>query len=275
MVAETTKRSGDVVKYLTRLDLYHHSLRLAGERLVQRAHELELGSLEDLREKSLQLAKDWFELVGGLREHLYDEDVPVWRSAVNRVEVAINRASRATTATVQMVNIWRVVEAGDQLLSALAPKYGYTRLSGESEVGLADGDQPKGAELARLFTEYEDAMATGEEPTQGSSPPFLYGILRWRGSQLFYVERVEDGARWVELDPEYEPRTVGEELGGVEFAEARTIEGHEIELMLDVDVSGEQVDEYIRSQEGHEYLVSGYQFVGEKQTRGGGQNRRR
>jgi hypothetical protein len=275
MVTETTKRSGDVVRYFTRLDLYHHSLRLAGERLVLRAHELELGSLADLREKSLELAKDWFELVGGLREHLYDEDVPVWRSAVIRVERAINRASRATTATVQMVNIWRVVEAGDQFLSAVAPKYGYTRLSGESEVGLANGDEPRRAELTRLFTEYEDAMGGGAEPTPGSSPPFLCGILRWRGSQLFYVERVEDGARWVELDPEYEPQTVGEELGGVEFAEARTIEGHEIELMLDMDVSGEKVDEYIHSQRGHEYLVSGYQFVGEKQTEGGGQNRRR
>jgi len=275
MVTETTKRSGDVVKYLTRLDLYHNSLRLVGERLVLRAHELELGLLEDLPEKSLQLAKDWLELVGGLREHLHDEDVPVWRSAVNRVERAVNRASRATTVTVRMVNIWRVVEAGDQFFSAVARKYGYTRLSGGADVGLADGDQPRGAELARLFTEYEDAMAAEAEPTQESSPPFLYGILRWRGSQLFYVERVEDGARWVELDPEYEPRTVGEELGGVEFADARTMEGHEIELMLDMDVSGEQVDEYIRNQEGHEYLVSGYQFVGEKQTKGGGQNRRR
>ena len=275
MVTQTIKRSGDVVKYLTRLDLYHHSLRLASEGLVLRAHELELGSLEDLRERSLQLAKDWFELVGGLGEHLYDEDIPAWRSAVNRVEVAINRASRATTATVQMVNIWRVVEAGDQFLSAIGPQYGYTRLSGESEVGLADGDEPRGAELTRLFTEYEDAMAAGVEPAPGSSPPFLYGILRWRGSQLFYVERVEDGARWVELDPETEPQTVGEELGGVEFAEARTTEGHEIELMLDTDVSGEQVDEYIRSQRGHEYFVSGYQFVAEKQIKGGGKNRHR
>jgi hypothetical protein len=174
-----------------------------------------------------------------------------------------------------MVNIWRVVEAGDQFMSAIAPKYGYARLSGESDVDSAHGDELKSTELARLFTEYEDAMAREGPSPEASVPPFLHGILRWRGSQLFYVERVEDGARWVELDPQKEPQTVAEELGGIEFARARTVDGHDIEVMLDVDVDGEQVDDFIRRHTGHEYFVSGHQFVGEKRVSGGRKNRGR
>jgi hypothetical protein len=271
METDKARRSEDITKSLRQLDLYHHSLRNLGEELVTRVRDPAAGAPAELLDKSLQLAQDCSELIEGLESLLNTEDTGAARSAVERANQAIQRAARAATPTLQMVNIWRVVEASDEFLSSLAGKYGYTRLTTELEGGLTGGQEPQGAELARLFAEYGDAMATTPGVVGQAGPPFMFGILRWRGTQLFYVERVEDGARWIELDPKYEPQTTGEEASGAEIAQGRTIEGHQIELMLDMETNETEVDDYIRSQRGSEYYVSGYQVVAEKQ----GQGRRR
>jgi hypothetical protein len=257
------------------LDLYHHSLRNLGEKLVVAARDPLAGPPAELLEKSLQLAQDCSELMQGLQSLLDSEDTDTARSAFQRVDLAIHRATRATTPTLHMVSIWRVVEASDEFLSSLAPKYGYTRLTAELEGELTEGEETTGAQLARLFAEYGDAMSTTPGGAGQAAPPFMFGILRWRGTQLFYVERVEDAARWIELDPNHEPQVTGEEASGAELAQARTIEGHQIELMLDMETDESEVDDYIRSQRGSEYYVSGYQVVAEKQGQGGRQGRRR
>lgn len=276
MVTEKARRSEDITKSFRQLDLYHHSLRNLGEKLVLQARDPVGGSPAELLEKSLQLARDCCELIEGLESLLDSEDTTTARSAGQRVGQAIRRASRAATPTLHMVSIWRVVEASDELLSSLAPKYGYTRLTAELEGELTEGEETTGAQLAELFAEYGDAMSTtpGGAGRQ-AAPPFMFGILRWRGTQLFYVERVEDGARWVELDPNHEVQIAGQEARGAEVAQAHTIEGHQIELLLDSETEESQVDEYFRSQRGLEYYVSGYQVVAEKQGRGGRQGRRR
>jgi hypothetical protein len=174
-----------------------------------------------------------------------------------------------------MVNIWRVVEASDEFLSLLASKYGYTRLTAELEGGLTEAGETNGEQLAKLFAEYGDAMSTTPGGAAQPVPPFMFGILRWRGTQLFYVERVEDGARWVELDTNHEVQITGREASGAELAQARTIEGHQIELVLDSETKENEVDAYIRSQRGSEYYVSGYQVVAERQGKGGRRARRR
>jgi hypothetical protein len=269
MLKEERRNSPEILKSLTRLDLYLHSLRLAGEKLVLQAGEAGSGDADDLLEKSLQLANDCSGVIHGL-EHLLDEpDLGPWESAVNRVDLAIRRASGAGTLTLRLVNIWRVVEATDEFVSSVAQKYGYTRLMGDSGLDAAESEETKGAELTRLFEEYGNAMAARPEAASSAAPPFEFGILRWRGSQLFYVQRVEDGARWIELDPDYEPQTVGEEPDASESVQARTIEGHQIELRLDLETDDDEVADYVRSQRGNEYYVSGYQVITEK-----GPNRR-
>lgn len=275
MVTDKARHSEDITKSFRQLDLYHHSLRNLGEKLVVAARDPLAGPPAELLEKSLQLAQDCSELMQGLQSLLDSEDTDTARSAFQRVDLAIHRATRATTPTLHMVSIWRVVEASDEFLSSLAPKYGYTRLTAELEGELTEGEETTGAQLARLFAEYGDAMSTTPGGAGQAAPPFMFGILRWRGTQLFYVERVEDAARWIELDPNHEPQVTSEEASGAELAQARTIEGHQIELMLDMETDESEVDDYIRSQRGSEYYVSGYQVVAEKQGQGGRQGRRR
>jgi hypothetical protein len=275
MVTDTSRRSEDITKSFRQLDLYHHSLRNLGEQLAARAQDPVAAPPPELLEKSLQLAQDCSKLMQGLESLLDSEDTDTARSAVERADLAIHRARRPSAPTLLMVNIWRVVEAIDEFLSSLAGKYGYTRLTRELEEGLTEGEEPQGAQLAKLFAEYGDAMATTPGGAGQLGPPFMFGILRWRGTKLFYVERVEDGARWIELDPSHEPQVTRQETHGAELAQARTIEGHRIELLLDIEPDESAVDDYIRGQTGSEYYVSGYQVVAERQGRGGRQGRRR
>jgi hypothetical protein len=264
MVKDDQRSSREILKSLTRLDLHLHSLRLVGQKLVLQAREPGSGDLDDLVEKSLQLANVCLELIHGFKNHLDAPDTHLWQSTVNRVDLATRRASEARMLTLQLVNIWRVVEAGDEFLSSMAQKYGYARLTGDSELDAAESEDTKGAELAELFEEYGNAMAARPGAAGSPAPPFKFGILRWRGSQLFYVQRVEGGARWIELDPDYEPQTLGLEPDASESVRARTIEGHQIELRLDLETDDREVDDYVRSRRGTEYYVSGYQVVSEK-----------
>lgn len=275
MVTDTSRRSEDITKSFRQLDLYQHSLRNLGEGLTVRARGQVAAPPAELLEKSLQLAQDCSTLMQGLGSLLDSEDTDTVRSAVERADLAIHRARRPTTPTLLMVNIWRMVEAIDEFLSSLSGKYRYTRLTRELEEGLTGGEEAEGAQLAKLFAEYGDAMATTPSGAGQLAPPFMFGILRWRGTKLFYVERVEDGARWIELDPTHEPQVTGQEAHGAELAQARTIEGHRIELLLDTETDETEVDDYIRGQSGSEYYVSGYQVVAERQGRGGRQGRRR
>jgi hypothetical protein len=168
-----------------------------------------------------------------------------------------------------------VIEVSDRFLASIAGNYGYERVSGGVSVETIDRDDSAAAELSKLFEEYEDAMATRAEPRKPTRPPFSYGVLRWRGSQLFYVQRIEDGARWIELDTNFERRGITEEAGEVETSQARTIEGYPITLMLDLVVDEDEVDSYIRSQWGREYYVSGYQIAVETAAKGISKKRRR
>ncbi len=274
-MTEEERRTQDIQKMLTQLDLYHHSLRLMGEKMVADASELAASDLDELQDRVLQLVNSVVELLDGLRDSLVDEDLDSWQSLRNRIGVACSKVSQAKNTSLVMVNTWRVIEAVDGFLTSVAPRHGYDRLG--AALGLeasADGEDEALA-LDRLFAEYENTMAEEPvvEPVPG--PPFQFGVLRWRGSQLFYVERAEDSARWVELDPDEDPRSLGEEPGGVEAAQARTIEGYPIRLMLDVEVDEGELDAYIQSQKGLEYFVSGYQVAAEQQQKTGRRGRNR
>jgi hypothetical protein len=272
-VTEVEKGSQGMRKALTQLDLYHHSLRLAGEKMASQPSELATAELTELRGRSVQLTNESHELLAGMQDLVRDEDLGTWQSAMNRIAVASSKMSRADTRTLVMVNTWRVIEAVDGFLASVSPRYGYVRLGAALELDPDGGGGAEAAALDRLFSEYEDTMGTETAAESVPGPPFEFGVLRWRGSQLFYVERVEDSARWVELDPDQDAQSVGEEPGGVEVAEARTIEGYPIKLALDAEVDEHELDAYIQSQAGLEYFVSGYQVAAEQEGQRGSQRR--
>jgi len=274
-VTEEERQTQDTQRMLTQLDLYHHSLRLMGEKMVADAAELTASELDDIRDRVLQLVSTVVGLLGGLRDSLVDEELDSWQSLRNRIDVASSKVSQAKNTSLVMVNTWRVIEAVDGFLTRVAPRHGYDRLGAALGLEAGPGAEGEASALDRLFAEYENTMAeeTGVEPVP--RPPFQFGVLRWRGSQLFYVERAEDSARWVELDPDEDPRSLGEEPGGVEAAQARTIEGYPIKLMLDVEVNEGELDAYIQSQKGLEYFVSGYQVAAEQERTRGGRGRDR
>ncbi|NIN64011.1 MAG: hypothetical protein GTO63_04695 [Anaerolineae bacterium] len=260
---------------MKRLDLYHHSLRLMGEGLLAQAGESSISPSDEPYVRSLQLIEECLSAMQGLGDYLDQEDVALHGSVLNQIDLGLRRASRAKTHTTHTVNVWRVIEVSERFLASIAGNYDYQRLSEAVPRETMDRDDSAADELAKLFAEYEDAMATKAEPRKPARPPFSHGVLRWRGSQLFYVQRIEDGARWIELDTNFERRGITEEAGEVETSEARTIEGYPITLMLDLVVDENKVDRYIRSQWGREYYVSGYQIAVEMAAKGISKKRRR
>jgi hypothetical protein len=268
-------RPQDIQKTLTQLDLYHHSLRLAGEKMAADASEPAASELAELQDRVLQLVNAVVEALNGLRDVLLDEDLDSWQSLKNRIDVVSSKVSRAKAKSLVMVNTWRVIEAVDEFLTDVSARHGHDRVGAALVLGPGADDEDEATALDRLFAEYENTMAEQipDEPISG--PPFQFGVLRWRGSQLFYVERAEDSARWVELDPDEDPRSLGEEPGGVELAQARTIEGYPVRLTLDVTVDEGELDAYIQSQNGQEYFVSGYQIAAEQEGKRGRQGRNR
>lgn len=264
MASEKERRHGEVRQSLTQLDLYCHALNLLGQKLVAQTEKATGGAETALDNASLQLGRDALSLIENLGKHVDGDDVDLCRSTLSRVDLAIHKASRSKTPTLHMVNVWRLIEACEQLMNSIADKYGYERLFEGAGLETSDGEESRAEELAQLFEEYEKAMGERAQAPKPIGPPFSHGILRWRGNQLFYVERVEDGARWIELDPDYERSSITEDQDAVEICQARSIGGYPITLRLDLIVDENAVDDYLRSQEGSEYYVSEHQLVRER-----------
>jgi hypothetical protein len=260
---ERERRYEEIRKSLTQLDLHQHSLKNAGQKLVSEGARSPTAASGTTYEQSLQLSKECLRIISALCDHLDEEDLDACESALNRVDLAVERASRAKTATLCMVNIWRVIEASEQFLASIADKYDYVKLSEETALETVEGEEVEAAELAKLFEEYEEAMATKTQVPKPTGPPFSEGVLYWRGSQLYYVERVEDGARWIELDSSYDLENIDLE-DTAELVWARTIDGYEVMLRLDLVVDENEVDNYVLSQQGSEYFISGTQLAAEQ-----------
>ncbi len=274
LLRDTEKRYEKIHKLLTQLDLYHHSLNNLGRKLVPQASKAPSASLGALYEESLQLSRDCSRVVHALCDNLDEKHLDFCRSALDRLNLAIHKASQAKTPTLSLVNIWRVMETIEQFFAGIAQDYDYTRVSGEAALQAIEGQESNSAELAKLFAQYAEIMATKIDIPGPTGPPFSHGVLHWRGSQLFYVEKVEDGTRWIELDPDCERDSVIEEEEAVKLAKTRTIEGYPITLRLDLKVDQVALDNYLLSQQGSEYFVSGSQIAGELKTRLGRKQRR-
>lgn len=267
MARELGKGYEQIRESLTQLDLHHHSLNNIAQRLVPEAPKPLAASSGALYEQALQLSKDCFRIIHDLCDHLDKEDLDSCQSMLDRVDLAVHRASEGKTPTLCMANVWRVIEATEQFLGAIADKYNYARLSEEMAWEAMEDQESKAAEMANLFAEYKKAMATKVEAPKPAGPPFSHGILYWRGSQLLYVQRIQDGARWIEVDPDCERDGVIDEEEAVKLVQTRTIEGYPITLRLDLMVDEMQVDKYIHSAMGSEYLASGSQIAKGKRGR--------
>jgi peptide/nickel transport system permease protein len=182
MATEQTQDYEQIRKSLRRLDLHHHSLRYVGQKLISEAAQPPAAWSGALYERSLQLSEDCSTVLHDLCGRLDGEELDSCRSALNRLELAVERASRTETYASHTVNVWRVVEATEEFLATVAEKYGYVTLSEKialEPVGVRGG---KGATLVRPAA--REAMAPEVEVSKPLAIPSFRAVPRWRLKQF-------------------------------------------------------------------------------------------
>ncbi len=175
---------GELRRRLAYLDLYYHSLRLMGQKLASTAAPPSGALPHALYERSLQLGQDCSKALRSLREGLDSEDRRACESAVSRVDLSVDRASRAKGHTAFMVNIWRAVDAVDHFLERVAVKYGYATLADRTAL---PGTAPLGASGAPFAPSSwaRDRARTARWGGAGAiAIPLLRTLPRWRARRL-------------------------------------------------------------------------------------------
>ena len=178
------RRDGDLYSRLAHLDLYHHSLRLLGQKLASSSDADSASSSGALYERSLQLGADCSVALRRVRERLDSEDMGSCESALTTIDLAVRRASQAKGHTQFMVNVWRVVEAVEQFLEKVAVKYGYTTIAERTASGGAPAAGTGAAPFAPGFGRHGQVMAAEAETLRPVSVPILRAIPRWRAKRL-------------------------------------------------------------------------------------------
>ncbi len=184
MEGASKRRQGELCRRLAHLDLYHHSLRLMGQKLVSSSTDASAEAAGAPYSRSLQLAEDCSAALRFLKERLDSEDIGPCESTLSGVDLAVHRASQAKGHTQFLVNVWRVVEAVEQLLETVAVKYGYTTLAERAVVG---GDSTVGDAAAPFvpdFGRYEQAMVVEAEALKPMPMPRFAAFPRWRAREL-------------------------------------------------------------------------------------------
>jgi peptide/nickel transport system permease protein len=177
-------RRGELHRRLAHLDLYYQSLRLMGQKLAATADASPRDLPRALYERSLQLGGDCSGVLRHLREGLDPEDRRACESAMDRVDRAVERASRAKGHTMFTVNIWRILDAVDHFLERVAVKYGYATLSDRTTFGATPIIGAGGAPFAPPVAAYERAVRAGTEVAGRISIPVLHTFPRWRARRL-------------------------------------------------------------------------------------------
>lgn len=184
MASAEQGRRGELHRRLAHLDLYYQSLRLMGQKLALSADESSRDLPRVLYERSLQLGGDCSSALRHLREGLDSEDRRACESAMDRVDLAVERASQAKGHTMFMVNIWRVVDAVDHFLEKVAVKYGYATLSDRAQLGGTPALGAGGAPFDPPFGAYERAATARRDVAGPISIPVLRTLPRWRTRRL-------------------------------------------------------------------------------------------
>jgi peptide/nickel transport system permease protein len=179
-------RRGELRRWLAHLDLYQHSLRLMGQKLVSDAAVPSVGLSDIVCERSLQLGQDCSMTLRRLKDRLDSEDVGECESTLKRVDLAVSRASRAEGHTLFMLNVWRVVEAVEQFLDTVAVKYGYTTLSERTTLAEETVVRAGGAPFAPGFERHARVAAERRRTFRAVSVP------TWRAVPGRRVRRLLD-----------------------------------------------------------------------------------
>jgi len=171
-------------KCLAQLDLYQHSLRLVGQKLVADAGTSTTVVSDTLYEKSLQLGEDCSTALRRLKDRLDAEDLRQCESTLERVDQALSRAGLAREHTLLVVNVWRVVEAVEQFLGMVAVRYGYTTLSDRMTLVEEAAAKAGGVPFAPSLGSHVQATVAGREAPRPVSIPAWRAIPRWRARRL-------------------------------------------------------------------------------------------
>lgn len=184
MIGEAHNARGAVQRGLARLDLYQHSLRLVGKKLASPPSSREGEDREALYKRSLEIGQECALALRGLRRRLPAEDVGPCDTALERVDRAVDRASRAEGHALFTVNVWRTVEAVEQFLGRLAVRYGYRPIS---ETAALEGEKPAPggiAQVAPAAGRYEQVLAELQEALGRPSVLTFPAVPRYRLRRL-------------------------------------------------------------------------------------------
>jgi peptide/nickel transport system permease protein len=184
MAGTESRQRGELRRWLAHLDLYQHSLRLVGHRLASDATASSAVLSGTLCERSLQLGEDCATTLRRLTDRLDSEDIGKCEATLNRVDLAVSRASRTSEHTLFMVNVWRVVEAVDQFLGTVAVKYGYTTLSERMTLVEETAAKAGAAPFTPGYGQYEQVARARRVAARPVSIPALRGIPGWRVRRL-------------------------------------------------------------------------------------------
>lgn len=170
----------ELQRSLALLDLYHHSLRLAGRKLASRPSERDGEDSEVLYQRSLELGEQCAVALRGLRRRLAAEDVGPCDTALRRVDRAVERASRAEGHTLFAVNVWRTLQAVEQFLGRVALRYGYLPLC--ETAALESGQAALGgiAQVAPTAGRHERGLTAPVESLGRPSALTLRAVPRYR-----------------------------------------------------------------------------------------------
>jgi peptide/nickel transport system permease protein len=169
---------------LAHLDLYYHSLRLMAQKLASSADASSGDLPRALHERSLQLGNGCSSALRNLGEGLDSEDRRSCESAASRVDLSVERASRAKGHTAFMVNIWRAVDAVDHFLERIAVKYGYAALADRTASPGTPSLGAGGATFTPSSWTYERVGTAKREVAGPISIPVLRTLPHWRARRL-------------------------------------------------------------------------------------------
>lgn len=184
MAREDSRKFRRIGQSLAHLDLYYHSLRLLGQKLLSESSTLVAASSGALYERTLQLSKECSLILQLLKEQLDREDVDLCASTLNRVDLAVDRASHAERPTLYTVNVWRVVTAVGEFLDVVCGKYGYETLSERTMPQQAGAGEVRARKGASSLQADGRAVAPKVPTIRPLALPTFRGLRRWRMTRL-------------------------------------------------------------------------------------------
>jgi peptide/nickel transport system permease protein len=177
-------RRPEVHRWLAHLDLYQHSLRLVGHKLVSEGPTSSAALSRPLCERSLQLGEDCSTTLRHLKDRLDSEDVGECESTLRMVDLAVSRASQTSEPTLFVVNLWRVVETVEHFLDRVAVKYGYTTLSDRRTLAEETATKAGGAPFYSGLVRGVPVAEAGREALRQVSVTAWAGKPRCRARRL-------------------------------------------------------------------------------------------